>query len=444
MYHCSSASMTHTGKVREINEDAVLESGNLFAVADGMGGHQAGEVASSLALSAVRQYVEDNLGLIPGDELVKRAVEAANAAVHEKAVSSAKYHDMGTTLTMMYREGDTVYFGHVGDSRAYIFRGGKLKRLTRDHSLVAKLVEDGEITEEEARVHPQRNIILFALGLGPGVDVDVMAVKITPGDEFLLVTDGLYSLVEDRRIEQVLAEGPEPSVAVKRLVDLALEAGGADNVSVVLTSYAKPFATAQTGIARRQASYEPSSSEEVSKVKPRSWIKAHAGLLVICLVLILSLGAIFASGFYFYNKTYFVGVKSGKVALYHGFPFWKLAKVERQTDIEVKFLTEERRRRVEGKLDPETKEDAEATIKSLAREAEQNSSLVPPVEGKSLAEAQALLEQAGLKAEPDAVSPADPVQYVVLVQDPRPGTKVEKGSAVKLKVAAVAAPAKGV
>src|SRR5450756_1687124 len=101
MYHCSSASMTHTGKVREINEDAVLESGNLFAVADGMGGHQAGEVASSLALSAVRQYVEDNLGLIPGDELVKRAVEAANAAVHEKAVSSAKYHDMGTTLTMI-------------------------------------------------------------------------------------------------------------------------------------------------------------------------------------------------------------------------------------------------------------------------------------------------------------------------------------------------------
>ncbi|MCJ7745423.1 MAG: Stp1/IreP family PP2C-type Ser/Thr phosphatase [Actinobacteria bacterium] len=436
--------MTHTGKVREINEDAVLSSGNLFAVADGMGGHEAGEVASSLALSAIRQYVEDNLGLIPGDELVKRAVEAANAAVHEKAVSSAKYHDMGTTLTMMYREGDTVYFGHVGDSRAYIFRGGRLKRLTRDHSLVAKLVEDGAITEEEARVHPQRNIILFALGLGPGVDVDVMAVKVTPGDEFLLVTDGLYSMVEDRQIEQVLAGEPEPAAAVKRLVDLALEAGGTDNVSVVLTIYPKPFAAAPTGTTHETVNYEPSSSEEVSKVKPRSWIKAHAGLLVICLVLILSLGAIFAIGFYFYNKTYFVGVQGGKVTLYHGFPFWKLAKVESETDIEVKFLTEERRHRVEGKLDPETRKDAEATIKSLAREAEQNSSLVPAVEGKNLAEAQAMIEQAGLEAEPDVVSPPDPVKSIVLAQEPKAGTRVVKGSGVKLKVAAVAAPAKGV
>ena len=444
MYHCTSASMTHTGKVREINEDAVLESGNLFAVADGMGGHQAGEVASSLALSVVRQYMEDNLGLIPGEELVKSAVEAANSAVYEKAVSSAKYHDMGTTLTMMYREGDTVYFGHVGDSRAYIFRGGRLKRLTRDHSLVGKLLEDGEITEQEARVHPQRNIILFALGLGPRVDVDVTAVKIIPGDEFLLVTDGLYSMVEDRQIEQVLAAGPEPAGVVKRLVDLALEAGGADNISVVLTSYAKPFSAAPAGITRETVSREPLPSGGVAKAKPGSWIKAHAGVLVICLVLLLSLGAVFAIGFYFYNKTYFVGVKSGKVALYHGFPFWKLAKVERQTDIEVKFLPQERRRRVEGKLDPETRQDAEETIKSLAREVQQNSSLVPTVEGKSLAEAQAVIEQAGLRAESDVASPLDPVQYVVLAQDPRPGTRVEKGSAVKLRVTAASAPAKGV
>ncbi|MBK5093993.1 MAG: Stp1/IreP family PP2C-type Ser/Thr phosphatase [Actinobacteria bacterium] len=444
MYHCISASMTHTGKVREMNEDAVLESGNLSAVADGMGGHQAGEVASSLALSVVRQYVEDNLGLIGGDELVKRAVEAANAAVHEKAVSSAKYHDMGTTLTMMYREGDTVYFGHVGDSRAYIFRGGRLMRLTRDHSFVARLVAEGEITEEEARVHPQRNIILFALGLNPKVDVDLMAVKVMPGDEFLLVTDGLYSMVEDRQIEQVLAGETEPAAAVKRLVDLALEAGGADNVSVVLTSYAKPFAAAPTGVTRETVSREALPAEGIAEAKPRSRIKAHAGLLIVFLVLLLCLGLVFGIGFYFYNRTYFVGVKGGKVTLFHGLPFWKLAKVERETDIEVKFLPEERRRRVEDKLDPESREDAEATIKSLASEAEQNSSIVPAVEGKSLAEAQAMMEQAGLETEPDVVSPPDPAQYVVLVQEPEAGTRVEKGSAVKLKVAAAAAPAQGV
>jgi hypothetical protein len=132
------------------------------------------------------------------------------------------------------------------------------------------------------------------------------------------------------------------------------------------------------------------------------------------------------------------------VVLYNGFPFWKLSKVERETDIEVKFLPEERRRRVEGKLDPETREEAEATIKSIDREVRQNSSLVPSVEGKSLAEAQAVIEQAGLRAEPDVANPYDPVQYVVLAQDPRPGTRVEKGSSIKLKVATAAAPAKGV
>ena len=436
--------MTHTGKVREINEDAVLESGNLFAVADGMGGHQAGEVASSLALTVVRQYMEDNLGLIPGEELVRKGVEAANAAIHEKALSSAKFHDMGTTLTMMYREGDTAYFGHVGDSRAYIFRGGRLKRLTRDHSLVARLIENGEITEEEARVHPQRNIILSALGLGPEVDVEITAVKIMPGDEFLLVSDGLYSMVDDRRIEQVLTGEPEPAAAVRRLVDLALEAGGVDNVSVLLTTYAKPFAGVPAGITRKKVSYEPLQAEEMTDASSGNWIRAHAGVLIACLVLLLSLGGLFAVGFYFYNKTYFVGVRSGKVVLYNGFPFWKLSKVERETDIEVKFLPEERRRRVEGKLDPETREEAEATIKSIDREVRQNSSLVPSVEGKSLAEAQAVIEQAGLRAEPDVASPLDPVQYVVLAQDPRPGTRVEKGSSIKLKVASATAPSEGV
>jgi len=442
MYGGTSASMTHIGKVREINEDAVLSSGNLFAVADGMGGHQAGEVASALALSVARQYVEDNLGLIPGEVLVKKTVEAANAAVHEKAFSSAKYHDMGTTLTLMYREGDTVYFGHVGDSRAYIFRDGRLKRLTRDHSLVAKLVEDGEITEEEARVHPRRNIILSALGLDSRVEVDVMAVKIKPGDEFLLVTDGLYSMVEDRQIEWVLYEEPEPSEAVKRLVDLALEAGGVDNISVVLACFTKPLVAAPTGITRETVRYEPLPSDEVAEVKPGGWLKAHYKGFVIVAVLILLLGAVFAIGFYFYDRTYYVGARDGKVTLFHGFPFWKLAKVERQTDIEVKFLTEERRRKVEGKLDPESRKDAEATIKSLAREVEQRSSLAPDVVGMKFAEAQALIEKAGLRAEHDVQVPAG-AEGTVLAQDPRRGTRVEKGSAVKLKVVTMV-PGKGV
>jgi hypothetical protein len=251
-------------------------------------------------------------------------------------------------------------------------------------------------------------------------------------------------MVEDRQIEQVIEREPEPASVVKRLVDLALEAGGSDNVSVVLASYAKPFAAATNGVDRGTEGHETLPSDEFAKDESGSWMRAHAGVLVLCLAMLLSLGAIFAIGFYFYDRTYFVGVKSGKVALYHGFPFWKLAKVERQTDIEVKFLPEERRRRVEDKLDPETRQDAEETIKALAREVQRNSSLVPSVEGKNLAEARAVIERAGLRLELDVASPPDPGQYVVLVQDPPPGTRVENGSAVKLKVAAAAAPAGGV
>jgi len=144
----------------------------MFAVADGMGGHQAGEVASSMALSVVGQYIEDNIGLISPEKLVEKAASAANAALYTKASSSTKFRQMGTTLTLLYREGDTAYLAHVGDSRAYLFREGQLKRITRDHSLVATLVEEGEITEEQARTHPQRNIILRALGLEPQVEIE--------------------------------------------------------------------------------------------------------------------------------------------------------------------------------------------------------------------------------------------------------------------------------
>jgi len=199
-----------------------------------MGGHQAGEVASSMAIGVVGQYVEDNLGLISGEKLVEKAMSAANAAVHGKASSSAKFRQMGTTMTILYREGDTAYIGHVGDSRAYLFREGSLRRLTRDHSLVATLVEEGEITEEQARHHPQRNIITKALGLEPQVEVDLTAVKIEPGDVFLLASDGLTGLVTDDRIAEVLASGGEPAEQTRRLVDMALEGGGTDNISVVI------------------------------------------------------------------------------------------------------------------------------------------------------------------------------------------------------------------
>lgn len=435
MFSTSSASITETGNVRQINEDAVVETGNLFAVADGMGGHQAGEVASNLALSIIQQYIEDNLGLISGEKLVEKAITAANATVHLRASTSSKFRDMGTTITLLYREGDTAYLGHVGDSRAYLFRRGGLSQLTRDHSLVAKLVEEGEITEEQARHHPQRNIILKALGLEPRVDVDVTSVKILPRDVFLLASDGLTGLVEDTSIAQVLAEETEPGAAARRLVAMALEAGGTDNVSVVIARFGEsttivPVKGAAPAVTEEETRPGVDAVPLERKARNRSlrrWVIAITVILVV-------LGGALAAGYYFYNRTYYVGASKGKVALYHGFPFWGLASNEMTTTVELKYLPESLRRRVESNLETDSREGALNTIKSLEAEVEKNSVLVPAVEGMKFTEARDSLEKVGLRAESELVSRPNVSADTVINQDPVPGTRVGKGSGVKLQV----------
>lgn len=441
IYSITSSSITETGKVRQTNEDAVLETGNLFAVADGMGGHQAGEVASALALGVVGQYIEDNIGLISGEKLVEKAAAAANAAVYQKASSSAKFKQMGTTLTLLYREGDTAYVAHVGDSRAYLFRDGSLKRLTTDHSLVATLVEEGEITEEQAMQHPQRNIILKALGLEPQVETDVFAVQILPGDVFMIASDGLTGLVPDQRISEVLASPREPSAWAIQLVDEALEAGGTDNVSVVVVRILESATVVPAPGARTLdegaggASGNGGSAlgglngqaRKMSRRRLRNWIFA-CGLIIVLLV------AGFGTASYFYNRTFWIGDKGGKVTLYKGFPFWDLSMVEQQTDIDVEFLPEALRTRVENKLEPESRRNALKTLDSLKREAAKNSSIVPDVQGKKYQTAKDALERVGLQADPQLVTRTGIAADLVIDQDPVPGTRVGKGASVKLKV----------
>lgn len=237
MLKAEFASLSDKGKVREKNEDSTLCEEYLFGVADGMGGHSAGEVASSLALLKVKDYVDARHEVEDGMELVGNAIAEANRAIHEKAESNADLLGMGTTITILYPKKKRAFLGHVGDSRAYLFEAGKLQRLTSDHSLVAKLLEDGEITEEEAKSHPRRNIILKALGISPEVEPDVFEVPIHDGDTFLLATDGLTSSLDDGAIESILArEQKLPSLA-RSLVDSALEVGGSDNISVVAVRF---------------------------------------------------------------------------------------------------------------------------------------------------------------------------------------------------------------
>jgi len=432
MYSITSSSLSEIGKVRQMNEDAVLERSNLYAVADGMGGHQAGEVASNLALSVLEQYVEDHLGTVAGERLVANAIEASNAAVYKKANESSKYRSMGTTMTTLYREGDIAYIAHVGDSRAYLFRDGKLKRLTVDHSLVEKLVEDGEITQEEARVHPQRNIILKALGLEPSVEADVSAVEIKPGDEFLLASDGLMSEVEDREIEQTLAVVAEPKEQARGLADLALEAGGHDNVSIVLVKFERSKTVVPSKSGHPPAGYDEEAGDEISTAR-RSGRRRKIAFVTLIIIFILLAGAV-AGGFVVYNRSYFVGSKNGKVVLYKGFPFWDLAIVIKKTSTDVILLPATTQSKVNGNMEVETRSEAERTLRSIQKEAA-DSRLVPDVMGMTWTQAKKVLQDAGLRAKSKLVPLSSAKQGTVIHQDPAASKRVGKGTTVNLDIA---------
>jgi protein phosphatase len=219
------------GRQRQGNEDNYYVRAPLFVVADGMGGAQAGEVASEIAVRQFEGGLPD--GEDPGEALAA-LIRAANARIHEQARSDAQHAGMGTTTTAAYLTGDTVVVAHVGDSRCYLLRDGDLIRLTRDHSLVGELVARGKLTEEQAESHPQRSVITRALGSDPDVDVDTFTVEAHPGDVFLLCSDGLTSMVGDESIlEAVEGHRGDLDGAASELVRRANRAGGEDNITVV-------------------------------------------------------------------------------------------------------------------------------------------------------------------------------------------------------------------
>jgi PPM family protein phosphatase len=219
------AGASDPGRKRRRNEDSYVIDPPLFAVADGMGGAQAGEIASKLAASAVR-------GGDPGR--LEELIQEANRRVHQRSVEDAAASGMGTTLTVAEIVGERVSIGHVGDSRAYLVRDGSLEQLTQDHSLVAELVRSGKLTPEEAEQHPQRSVITRALGTDPDVDVDTFAVEPRPGDLFLLCSDGLTSMVDDGTIERLVDEKRgDLDGLVKALIRAANKGGGEDNITVV-------------------------------------------------------------------------------------------------------------------------------------------------------------------------------------------------------------------
>ena len=220
-----------TGRRRRRNEDNYVVAPPLFAVADGMGGAQAGEVASRLAASALEGGNSDGLD---GLERVDALIQEANRRIYDRAASDPTASGMGTTMTVALVEGMMVVIGHVGDSRAYLVRGDTMEQLTEDHSLVNELLKSGRLSSEEAQVHPQRSVITRAVGTDPDVDVDGFTIEAEEGDVFLLCSDGLTDMVEDEEILDLVHRNRDDlEKAVKALVAAANRGGGEDNITAV-------------------------------------------------------------------------------------------------------------------------------------------------------------------------------------------------------------------
>lgn len=221
---------TDVGKTRTINEDAVFAGEGLYLVCDGMGGHQAGEIAAGMAVEVLSGALKKKR---PGIRVLLSAVAEANARIFAHAGERTGLHGMGTTLTALWADERHVLIAQVGDSRAYLLRGGVLRQCTHDHSMVAELVRNGSITPEEARTHPQRNLITRTLGTQSKVDADVFEFARQQDDRWLLCSDGLTSMVSDAEIAAALSGAPLADAA-DRLLEQALARGGTDNITLVL------------------------------------------------------------------------------------------------------------------------------------------------------------------------------------------------------------------
>ena len=281
---------TDIGLVRSHNEDSFLVQAPVFAVCDGMGGHAAGEVASSIAVETIAA----NAPLHADDVLLGAAVEAANAKVIEGAKTGKGKPGMGCTASCILVEKNKVAIAHVGDSRIYLLHAGALVRLTHDHSYVEELVDAGEITADEARVHPSRSIITRALGNDPDMYADHFTLEVTTGDRIIICSDGLSSMVEDSEIEDIAVSCVDPQTAADNLVSAALAGGGHDNVTVVVVDVLDD------------------GSSEARRTYRRRWLFGALLAIVVLLALVTGSMALYV------RSSWYLGNNNGTVGIYSG------------------------------------------------------------------------------------------------------------------------------
>ena len=363
---------TDVGRRREVNEDSFLVHEPLFVVADGMGGHVAGDIASSTAIDTIKEQSSSARAEDPNT--LAALVLAANSRIWEKAEGDSTLRGMGTTCTLLLLDSSKAQFAHVGDSRAYLLRGGTLTQITEDHTLVGRMVKEGRLSADDAERHPQRSIVTRALGVDSEVEVDLLTVDVVEGDRILICSDGLSSMIDFDTIASLLTQESDPQVAAERLVDAANEAGGEDNITVVIVDIGaedSQGAGASTE-SRRESTAESPGSIAGSAAAPSSSELTYAGAvaappeperreeqptptrdethdepparrwprkLVVALVIVLLLGAAAFFGVrYLLGNSWYVGVNDdGFVTVYEGIPE-EIAGLSLNEEVEVSDL----------------------------------------------------------------------------------------------------------
>lgn len=394
MSNVSWGACTDVGLVRRVNEDSKHHRYPLFAVADGMGGHSAGDVASALAIETLSERVGRS-------ESLSDAVRAANQEIYRRASQEPELSGMGTTLTAMVAGETSAQIAHVGDSRAYLFRNGDLSRLTQDHTVVGRLVQQGRIHPEDADRHPQRSYLERALGVDSDVEVDVYVLDHKPGDRVVLCSDGLFGMIDDDVIASVLSDQSDPQVAAEQLCAAAVKAGGNDNVTTVVVDFPQDPAPAAAGPAATESTSagvrtdtgplpggttavraapasapppapaapgpsQPVAGQSEKKNNNRSRrILRYASVAVV----ILAAGA-FAARMTLQGSWY-VGDNDGKVSIFSGVPGslagFALSDLERETDLELDAIPEPHRSRLQDGIKADSRSSAEEIVANLTQ-----------------------------------------------------------------------------
>jgi serine/threonine protein phosphatase PrpC len=347
---------TDIGRSRVRNEDAYLVNDPLFAVADGMGGHRGGHVASTLALESL-QSAAGGSAAEDFQHLVEQ-IKSANQRVLERGEADRDLRGMGTTLTAILASDGRAHVAHVGDSRAYLLREGTLQQLTEDHTLVQRMVREGRLTEDEAHTHPQRSIVTRALGVDENIPIDELTLDLKEGDRLLLCTDGLSSMLERDMIQEILRSEPEPQAACDRLVGEANRAGGDDNITVVLLEVVGDEEASAGGL--ESAAVQRSTSQPLNEGldpsgdtgfvpavpdgdeqpppprRPRRRLNRKRAAAWSGVILVVVVAGLIGTRIYL-DRQWYVGDADGRVAIYNGIPAtvlgFKLAHVQESTEL---------------------------------------------------------------------------------------------------------------